>query len=112
MARQNYELFEDGNFLSFGFDYRQETQEVLKMLGKKNQFRIFNYEECEADPEFLAFLSSYKDIASFLSKEYTIIDIGACQAAQGVYFKDFARYIAVEPAVAPLLIVLKSDIVV
>lgn len=80
-------------------NYKAETEAILKSMSKENRDRLFGYERCELELDFVAFLHSYKDLAEQLPKDFTIIDIGANQAAQSEYFKDFAGYIAVEPFV-------------
>lgn len=89
----------DGDERHEAFPYEEETAALLKGMSKANLDRVFRYEECEIEHDFVGFLHSYKDLADILPKDFTIIDIGACQALQSEYFKDFANYIAVEPCV-------------
>lgn len=91
-----YDMYEDE--LAKGFPYEEETHRVLKNTSKANINRVFSYEECDIDFEFIGFLHSYKDLSERLPKDFTIIDIGAAYAMQSEYFKDFKNYIAVEPS--------------
>ena len=76
-----------------------ETDRMFHTISRSNLFRVFDYEWCELDGSFLGFLDSYKDLPDKLPTDFTVIDIGSYQAVQSEYFKDFARYIAVEPGV-------------
>lgn len=81
------------------FDYKTETEALVKSLDKEQLHKVLSYEYCEIAEDFVGFLHSYKDLADNLPKDTTIIDIGGCYGIQGEYFKDFAEYILVEPNV-------------
>lgn len=53
---------------------------------------------CEIDPTFLCFESFYQAVALTWPYRYNIIDIGGYVGTQGWLFRDFARYIDVNPA--------------
>jgi hypothetical protein len=76
--------------------YRDETKSLLHSIGKERVGKLSEWEYCEADYEFVAFLENYKDLAE-LPKDFTIIDIGSNQSFQAEYFKDHKKYIGVEP---------------
>ena len=78
------------------FDYEGETQALLKQAKDAELKRVFSYKDCDIDPSFVGFLHSYKDLSESLPKDFTIIDIGSCQAVQSEYFKDFEGYISVD----------------
>lgn len=78
------------------FDYKGETQALLNQLKQSEMERVFRYEQCDIDCEFLGFLHSYKDLSEKLPKDFTIIDIGSAFAVQSEYFKDFAEYISID----------------
>lgn len=100
MADSKYQIPDpdlEGDELYTSFNYEEETAKLLQGMSRANKDRVFKYEMCELDYDFVGFLHSYKDLADKLPKDFTIIDIGANQAVQSEYFKDFDRYIAVEP---------------
>ena len=80
-------------------NYLQECKSLLDTMTRENHHRVFDYYMCELEYDFLGFLDVYKDIPNKIPKDFTIIDIGSYQAVQGQYFKDFYKYIAVEPSV-------------
>lgn len=61
--------------------------------------RLYSWEYCELDPEFPAFLDVYADLKDKVPKEFTVIDLGCCQALQGDYFKEHVAYIGVDNGV-------------
>lgn len=72
---------------------------VLKMIDEEEKKRLFSYEFCEIEPDFIAFLENYHDLSLRLPKDTTIIDIGCYQALQSVLFRNHIKYIGVEPSV-------------
>lgn len=77
--------------------YKTENKNIIASIGSKEARRLFAYEECEADADFFAFLENYKDLSEILPIDFTIIDIGSCMSLQADYYKNFKRYIGVEP---------------
>lgn len=78
--------------------YSYATKDLLHSIGKDEVNRLFGYEECELEFDFVGFLYHYADLKE-LPKDFTIIDVGCYQAFQGDYFKDHKCYIGVEPCV-------------
>lgn len=79
--------------------YLRECHNILKSIGEDEVRRLFSYDECEVDTEFLGFLENYKDIPEKLPHDFTVIDIGCYMAFQADYFKEYKNYIGVEPDV-------------
>lgn len=77
--------------------YKTESLNILASIGIEEAKRLFAFDECEVERDFLGFLENYKDIAESFPKDFTVIDIGCYMAFQADYFKDFNRYIGVEP---------------
>lgn len=90
------------------FANEEESLKLWKSLAPEEQKRIYSWEYCETAGDFCGFLHCYKDLTELLPKDFTIIDIGACQAIQGAYFRDFAGYIAVDAAV-PVEVMLHEE---
>lgn len=78
---------------------KEECGAILASIGNEEADRLFAYEFCEVNRQFLAFLENYKDLSETLPADFTIIDVGGYMSFQADYFKHFARYISVEPAV-------------
>ena len=79
------------NFIS----NEEQSKKLSHLIGKLEMQRLFSYEYCELEPDFLGFLNSYYDL-QMLSKNFTIIDIGCYQALQAVYFRNHKKYIGVD----------------
>lgn len=74
--------------------YNQLVSDLLKSIGDEGR-RLLSYSDCELDCSFIGFLESYIDLKN-TPKDFTIIDIGCCQAFQGEYYKDHECYIGVD----------------
>lgn len=79
------------NFIS----NEEQSKKLSHLIGKSEIQRLFSYEYCELEPDFLGFLNSYYDLQT-IPKDFTIIDIGCYQALQGIYFRDHKQYIGVD----------------
>lgn len=77
--------------------YNQLVSDLLKSIGDEGR-RLFSYPDCELDCSFIGFLESYADLKD-VPKDFTVIDIGCCQAFQGDYYKEHKQYIGVDIAV-------------
>lgn len=77
--------------------YRTESLNILASIGKEEAKRLFAYDECEVERDYLGFLENYKDLSEILPKDFTVIDIGCYMAFQADYYKNFKHYIGVEP---------------
>ena len=89
------------------FPYKEETERLYMEMGPENRQRIFGYRDTELTRDFVGFLHCYADLAK-LPKDFTVIDIGSYQAVPGLYFREHAAYIAVEPGI-PEHAILKQD---
>ncbi len=78
--------------------YKEETEALMRSVGSEEMNRLFHYEKCEFDSDFVAFIENYADL-SVLPKDITVIDIGCYMGVQGDYFKEHNAYIGVEPFV-------------
>jgi len=76
--------------------YEQENERLINSIIKEALQKVFSYSECELETDFLGFLHVYADLQN-LPKDFTIIDVGCCQAVQAFYFRNFKRYICIEP---------------
>lgn len=79
------------NFIS----NEEQSKKLSHLIGNSEMQRLFSYEYCELEPDFLGFLNSYYDL-QMLPKDFAIIDIGCYQALQGVYFRNHKKYIGVD----------------
>lgn len=77
----------------------QLTRNILSEIGNQEVNRLFSYEKCELEYDFIAFLDSYADLKEIVPKDYTIIDLGCYQALQGHLFRDYAGYIGVDMSI-------------
>ena len=77
--------------------YETESLNILASIGKEEAKRLFSYDECEVERDYLGFLENYKDLSEILPKDFTIIDIGSYMSFQADYYKGFKHYIGVEP---------------
>ena len=80
-------------------EYAKLQKATLDAIPKEESNRLFSYDYCEIEPDFIAFLENYADLATKLPEDYTIIDIGCYQALQGILFRKHKKYIGVEPNV-------------
>lgn len=78
--------------------YERENKRLINSISKEALQKVFSYSQCELEPNFLGFLHVYADLQN-LPKDFTVIDIGCCQAVQAFYFRDFKRYIGIEPTI-------------
>jgi len=76
-------------------DYLDLCKEVYEIIGAKEYRRLFDWEECELQFDFLGFLDEYQPLRE-LPKDFTILDLGSYQALQGAFFKDYEQYITVD----------------
>lgn len=53
--------------------------------------------ECDMEPCFMGFAKTYSLLAELIPTDWTVIDIGAAFAPQCYFFRNHAKYIAVEP---------------
>ncbi len=87
------------NALTEEQQYLKDCRDILKSIGKEETDRLFSYDECELEPDFLGFLKNYKDISERLPKDFTVIDIGCYMAFQADFYKEHKSYIGIEPDV-------------
>ena len=80
-------------------EHLQLTRTILSEIGKQEVSRLFSYEKCELEYDFIAFLDSYADLKEIVPKNYIVIDLGCYQALQGHLFRDHAGYIGVDSGV-------------
>ncbi len=71
---------------------------MINSISKEALQKVFSYSQCELEPDFLGFLHVYADLQN-LPKDFTVIDIGCCQAVQAFYFRDFKKCIGIEPTI-------------
>lgn len=73
-----------------------KRHELMDLLPKDQLERVFQYEMCDIDPEFMGFTEQYKALATIIPKNRIIFDFGCAYAPQCYYFKDHQRYIGVD----------------
>ena len=73
-----------------------EYHELTKCFPRADFDRVFSWERCDIDAEFLGFTDQYKALASIIPKNRIIFDFGCAYAPQCYYFKDHKKYIGVE----------------
>ncbi|MDE6678288.1 MAG: hypothetical protein K2K02_04535 [Ruminococcus sp.] len=88
--------------------FLQLTRKIITEIGKHEVSRLFSYEKCELEYDFIAFLNSYCDSPEIIPKDYIVIDLGYYQALQGHLFREHAKYIGVDTGV-PLAYRLKQN---
>lgn len=81
------------------YDYEAEKDKLINSIGKKEIDRLYAYDYCDLDYEFIGFIENYSDLKDKIPKDFTIIDFGSYMSLQADYFKDFDKYIGVEPCV-------------
>jgi len=74
---------------------------LYKQLKKDIRFskqvdEIIDSDSCEIDPTFLGFTDTYRYLAKIIDKDWTIIDLGCCNATQAFYFLKHKQYIGVD----------------
>lgn len=83
--------------MSKNFEYAKEALKLINSIGKEEVNRLFSYEYCELEFDFVGFIENYADLKEIIPKDFTIIDVGCYQAMQAHYFKDHRRFIGIEP---------------
>lgn len=78
--------------------YERENKRLISSISKEALQKVFSYSKCELETDFLGFLHIYADLQN-LPKNFTIIDVGCCQALQAFYFRKFKRYVGIEPTI-------------
>jgi len=58
--------------------------------------RVFDQAECDIEPEFLGFITTYYYLSYLIPKHFTIIDFGCAYAPQAYYFINHKKYIGVD----------------
>lgn len=81
------------------FDYSREAKRLIDSIGEERLAPIWDWQYCEYDYSFVGFIDKYAGLN--IPKDFTVIDIGCCQAVQADYFKNHKQYIGVEPDVPP-----------
>ena len=76
--------------------YELECTRICREYPKEMQ-RVFSYQRCELQRDFLGFLHVYKGIQ--VPAYFTIIDLGCNQAVQAQYFKHCRCYIGVDSSI-------------
>lgn len=66
--------------------------------------------ECDLEPAFMGFVDTYFYLSRLIPKDWTVIDIGCAFNPQCWYFRDHARYIAVEPSLRKMFHVDNTEI--
>lgn len=79
------------------FDYIAESKRLLAEIPYERIAAVWDWEYCELDSEFIGFIDQYATLN--IPHDFTIIDIGCCQAVQAYYFKDHRSYIGIDPDV-------------
>lgn len=51
---------------------------------------------CEINPEFLGFVTIYRNLAEVIPRHYTVVDLGCAYAPQSWYFRDHKAYVGVD----------------
>lgn len=73
-----------------------KRHELMDLLPKDQFERVFRYEMCDIDFEFMGFTEQYKALAAIILKNRIIFDFGCAYAPQGYYFKEHQWYIGVD----------------
>ena len=74
----------------------QATCKLLNIIPATELDRVLNSELCDIGTDFLGFVDTYFRLADIIPLEYTVIDLGCAYNPQSYFFKDHARYIAVD----------------
>ena len=85
--------------LNFVSAFLQLTRKIITEIGKQETDRLFSYEKCKLEYDFIAFLNSYYDLQEIIPKNYIVIDLGCYQAFQGHLFREHTKYIRVDTGV-------------
>ncbi len=70
--------------------------ELFDIIPKAEITRVFSYDRCELDAEFLGFTNVYKHLAAIIPPHCTVVDLGCYAAAQCYYFSRHRQYIGVD----------------
>lgn len=73
-----------------------KRHELIDLLPPDQLERVFRYEMCDIDFEFMGFTEQYKVLATIIPKNRIIFDFGCAYAPQCYYFKEHRRYIGVD----------------
>ena len=73
-----------------------KRHELMDLLPKDQLERVFRYEMCDIDFEFMGFTEQYKMLATIIPKNRIVFDFGCAYAPQCYYFKEHQRYIGVD----------------
>lgn len=76
-----------------------ERHELFNEIPKELIDKVFEYDKCEFDIEFLGFTEYYKALATIIKKGMTVIDFGCNQAVQSWYFREHCSYIGIDVAI-------------
>ena len=77
-------------------EYFAYCDEIINSLSREEKERLketINMASCD----FMGNFEIYDHLSKIIPKDHTVIDFGAAYNFQSYFFKDFKRYIAVEP---------------
>lgn len=77
-------------------EYERICDSLWRILPKEQKDRVLS-SETELNPEFLGFVDIYYHLSRIIPKDFTIYDFGCAENAQSFFFKDFKKYVAIEP---------------
>lgn len=72
--------------------YEEECKRIMQKYPEEIR-KVFDWENCQLEFDFLGFLESYW---ISLSSDFTVIDFGCNQAVQSIYFDKQRKYIGVD----------------
>ena len=78
-------------------NHNLSVQLYYSLPGEQRREVITAENKCDLEPCFMGFIDTYYYLSLLIPKDWTIIDIGSAYAPQCYYFRDHAKYIAVEP---------------
>lgn len=83
---------------NFSAEFRSELlyYNLCQTLGKEEVDSVLSWPGCQLQPDFLGFVEQYEALATLIPHHWTIVDLGSSIAAQGYYFRNHKRYIAVD----------------
>ena len=76
---------------------KEQIHELMTIIPKEQMNEVFSSGCCELDCFFMGFTDIYKGVLDIADTGKTIIDLGCYVAAQSYYFKEYTRYIGVDP---------------
>ena len=75
-------------------EYENECRRIIQQYPKQIK-KVFEYEYCELEFDFLGFLNVYQ---INIPKDFTIIDLGCYLGIQSIYFENHKQYIGIDIA--------------